>query len=208
MIIYGTSSKNLGSRKIQGAKCPNCEATEIHAQATSSYVTLFWIPIFPYRKKFNIECKSCMQVLEKKQMPQQLKDKLALEKGHFKTPFYLFSGLIIVALLIGIAFYLSGQHDKKLAENVRNLEPKDIIVFKEKSKEYSFMKVVEVRNDTIMINYGQYAYEGRKPSASTIAKERAGKTDFFNTELYFLVQKQIDSFHTTGDIVEIYKYDK
>ncbi|QHI35922.1 hypothetical protein IMCC3317_12700 [Kordia antarctica] len=205
MIIYGTNSKNLGSRKLQGVKCPNCEATEIHAQAVSSYVTVFWIPIFPYRKKYSTVCKNCTQVLKKKEMPQSLKDKLAMEKGHFKTPFYLFSGLIILALLITLAFYLSGQHDKRLAENVGNLQSKDIVVFKVAHKEYSFAEIETHSNDTIYMRYGNYTYDGYKPSESKVEKLKASETDFFSTEIDFFTQKQLDSLYAKGEIAEIYK---
>lgn len=205
MIIYGTNSKNLGSRKLQGAKCPNCEAVEIHAQAVSSYATVFWIPVFPYRKKYSTVCKNCTQVLKKKEMPQPLKDKLAMEKGHFKTPFYLFSGLIILALLIGLAFYLSSQHDKELEKNLANLQSKDIVVFKVASKEYSFAEIKNHSNDTIYMHYGNYTYDGYKPSESKIEKLKASETDFFDTETYYFTQKQLDSLYAKGEIAEIYK---
>lgn len=207
MIIYGTSSKDLGTRKLQGAKCPNCEATEIHAQAVSRYADVFWIPIFPYSKKLFTVCGNCQQVLEKKQMPAQMKDKLEMEKHHFKTPFYLFSGLIIIALLIGFGVYSSNKHDADIAENVKHLATDNVIVFKEKSKEYSFAKVFEVRNDTIIVNYGQYVYEGgySAPSESEFNSKKATVTKFYAEDLSFYLQSEIDSLYAKGEIVEIYK---
>ncbi len=207
MIIYGTSSKDLGTRKLQGVKCPNCEATEIHAQAVSRYADVFWIPIFPYSKKFFTVCGNCNQVLEKKQMSQQMKDKLEMEKNHFKTPFYLFSGLIIIALLIGIGIYMSKSNDAAMAENVKHIEANDVIVFKEKSKEYSFAKVTEVRNDTIVIKYGQYVYEGgySAPSESEFNSKKATVTDFYAEDLSYFLQSEIDSLYGKGELVKIYK---
>lgn len=207
MVIYGTNSKDLGTKKIPGAKCPNCDANEIHVQAVSRYATLFWIPVFPYAKKLFSVCGNCEQVLEKKQMPQQLKDKIDMEKSNFKTPFYLYAGAIIIALLIGFGIYSSGQHDKELAENVKNLQSEQIIVFKEKSKEYSFAKVVEVKGDTIFANFAQYVYEGgySAPTISEFNSKKAGVTDFYSEELSYYLQSEIDSLHKEGLIVEIYK---
>ncbi|WP_430412699.1 hypothetical protein [Kordia sp.] len=204
MIVYGTSSKDLGTRKIQGAKCPNCEASGIYVNAISRYATVFWIPVFPYTKKYFSVCKNCEQVLQKKEMPQQLKDKLEMEKHHFKTPFYLFSGLIIIVLFIGYAFYASGKHDEELTKNVNNLQAKDIIVFKVSSKEYTFAEVDEHSNDTIYMKYSNYSYEGRKPSENTFKKERESVDVFFDDSIYFFTQKGIDSLYTKGEIVEIY----
>jgi hypothetical protein len=207
MIIYGTSSKDLGTRKIQGVRCTNCEANEIYVNAISRYADVFWIPVFPYAKKFFSVCKNCDQVLEKKEMPQQLKDKIEIEKHHFKTPFYLFSGLIIIALIIAYAFYASNQHDVDMANNVKNIEANDVIVFKEKSKEYSFAKVTEIRSDTIIVQYGQYVYEGgySAPSESEFNSKKATVNDFYEEDLSFFLQSEIDSLYGSGDLVEIYK---
>ena len=207
MIIYGTSSKDLGTRKIQSAKCPNCESNEIYVNAISKYADLFWIPVFPYSKKFFSVCQNCEQVLEKKEMPQQLKDKVDMEKHHFKTPFYLFSGLIIIALLIGYAFYASSQHDKEMADHVTHIEANDIMVFKEASKEYSFAKVVEVRNDTIFIKQGQYSYEGgySAPTKSEFISKSETVTDFYAETTDYILQADINDLYEKEELVEIYK---
>ncbi|WP_046757931.1 hypothetical protein [Kordia jejudonensis] len=206
MIVYGTGSKDIGTRKIQGAKCPNCESTEMCVNVTSNYAQVFWIPIFPMSKKFLSVCLHCDQVLEKKEMPQQLKDKIDMEKHHFKTPIYLFSGLAIIALLVVYAFYASGKHDEELAANVKNLEAKDVVVFKVSSKEYTFAEVNKKSNDTIYLNYSSYTYEGRKPSESKYKKEKATISDFYSyDDTYYFTQSEIDSLHQIEELVEIYK---
>ncbi len=207
MIVYGTNSKDLGTRKIQGAKCSNCETNEVYVNAISKYAHIFWIPIFPYSKKYFSVCKNCEQVLEKKEMPQQLKDKLEIEKHHFKTPFYLFSGLIIIALLIGYGVYASNQHDKEMAEHVTHIEADDIMVFRNGSKEYSFAKVIEVRNDTIFIKQGQYSYEGgySAPTKSEFSSKAATVTDFYTETIDYVLQADINDLYEKEELVEIYK---
>lgn len=205
MIVYGTGSKDLGTRKIQGAKCPNCESNEIYVNAISRYADVFWIPIFPFSKKFFSVCQNCEQVLEKKEMPQQLKDKVDMEKHHFKTPFYLFSGLIIIALLIGYGIYASSQHDKEIEESVSNLQPKEVIMFKEGSA-YSFAKVEAHSNDTIYIKYSNYTLSGHEPSRAEFIEESNKDDDFFNNDIYYHTQQQIDSLYSSGDIIEIFKF--
>lgn len=206
MIVYGTNAKDLGTRKLQGAKSPNCESSDIYATAVVKYVHIFWIPIFPYSKKYFTTCEGTGQVLEEKEMPQQLKDKLNLEKHHFKTPFYLFSGLIIIALLIGYGIYASSQHDKEVKESVSNLQPKEVIMFKEGSG-YSFAKVEAHSNDTIYVKYSNYTLSGHEPSKSEFIEESAKGGDFFNDDIYYHTQQQIDSLYTNGDIIEIFKFE-
>lgn len=106
MIIYGTGSKNLGTKKLQGTKCSNCESTDMHVQAISRYASIFWIPIFPFSKKLFSICNHCKQTLTKKEMPQQLKDKVELEKSNFSTPFYLYIGLALILAFIGWFMYI------------------------------------------------------------------------------------------------------
>ena len=155
MIVYGTGSKDLGTRKLQGVKSPNCENSDIYATAVAKYAHIFWIPLFPYSKKYFTTCEGTGEVLEEKDMPQQLKDKLALEKHHFKTPFYLFSGLILIALIAAYAVYASYEHDKEMAENVTHIEANDIMVFREGSEEYSLYFLINI----IHVNLSQGIYK-------------------------------------------------
>ncbi|WP_298423573.1 hypothetical protein [uncultured Kordia sp.] len=207
MIVYGTSSKDLGTRKLQGVKSPNCESSDIYATAVVKYAHIFWIPLFPYSKKYFTTCEGTGQVLEGKEMPQKLKDKLALEKHHFKTPFYLFSGLIIIALLIGYGFYASNQHDKEMAEHVTHIEANDIMVFRKGSKEYSFAKVTEVKNDSIFIKLGQYSYEGgySAPTKSEFNSKTDTVSDFYAETTDYILQADINDLYEKEELVEIYK---
>lgn len=207
MIVYGTGSKDLGTRKLQGVKSPNCENSDIYATAVAKYAHIFWIPLFPYSKKYFTTCEGTGEVLEEKDMPQQLKDKLALEKHHFKTPFYLFSGLILIALIAAYAVYASYEHDKEMAENVTHIEANDIMVFREGSEEYSFAKVIEVKNDTIFVNLGQYSYEGgySAPSKSEFNSKASTVTDFYSEDIDYILQADINDLYEKEELVEIYK---
>lgn len=205
MIIYGTGSKDLGTRKLQGAKCPNCEANEIHVQAVSKYFDVFWIPILPYSKKYFSICGHCKQVLKKKEMPQQIKDKLEVEKHHFKTPIYLFTGIVLIAFLIAYLFYDASKDREQLTVHVKNLEPKDVIVFDVLSKEYSFAEVVQHSNDTIYMYYGNYTVD-KAPSQHEVDEKRKELADFFSEDVFYFTQKQIDSLHEKGEIKTIFKY--
>jgi hypothetical protein len=207
MIIYGGSSKDLGTRKLQGAKCPNCEATDIHVHAVVNYGTLFFIPLFPTNKKYSSICGNCDQVLTKKQMPQQMKDKLALEKHHFKSPLYLYAGLGIIALLIGFLYYSMIQDKKELLQNTQNLQEKEVVLFQvRESDEYTFSKIIKHSNDTIYIRHSNYSYAGDKPNQSEYEEVLKKEDEFYSEAIYYFTQKEIDSLHVKGEILAIFKY--
>jgi hypothetical protein len=205
MIIYGGSSKDLGTRKLQGAKCPNCEATEIHLHVVVQYGTLFFIPLFPANKKYSSICGNCDQVLTKKEMPQQMKDKLALEKHHFKSPIYLYAGVVIIALLIGFLYFSMIKDKEEFNNNVKNLQPNSIVVFKIDYDQYSFAKVLTHNSDTIYVQHSNYVID-QNPSQSQYERESKKKIDFFEEETFYFLQKQIDSLHEKGEISKIFKY--
>lgn len=205
MIIYGGGSKDLGSRKLQGYKCTNCEATDVHVHAVVQYGTLFFIPLFPANKKYTSVCGNCNQVLIKEQMPQRMLDKIKLEKHHFKSPVYLYAGLVIIILFVSYLAYSIIQKEKELEKNLQNLQPKSVVVFKVNSEEYSFAEVVSHRNDTVFMYYGNYVID-QSPDRADIDEEREKVKDFFSEDLFFFTQKELDSLYDKGEIEEIIKY--
>ena len=191
MVFYGTGSKDLGSKKIPNEKCPLCEAQNtIEVHGVSKYFDVFWVPVFPYSKKLIPFCTSCETEITKKQIPASLKEKIALEKSFFKTPITLFSGLIIIAGIVGWISYTSSKH-KDYAN--------DVMVLKQSSKEYSFALVDGVENDTVYFKNSNYSFN-QKPTKSDYTEGLAEKTDFFDMETYYYTQSQIDSVHKIKEL--------
>ncbi len=102
MIIYGTGSKDLGEKFIPNEKCPHCgEYNKIHVHGIARYFDVFWVPIFPFSKKIEVFCHGCENEIKKQLISTSLQNKIDLEKSSFKLPVYLFSGLIVIGLIIG-----------------------------------------------------------------------------------------------------------
>ena len=79
-----------------------------------------------------------------------------------RTPFYLYSGLIIIGLfvLFMIKVNLDTQGEKKLF--VKNPKPGDVYLIRdevEKKVSYYFFKVVEVRDSSIILNHNRFVYD-------------------------------------------------
>ncbi len=207
MIVYGWNSKHLGEQKLEGATCPNCEGNSIHAQGQAKYFHVFWIPLFPYGKKLTAHCDSCGETFSKKGMTPKMKDKLGLVKSAFKTPIYLFSGSVLIAAVVGWIFYSASKHKENVALTIQDLQPDDVLLFKGNGRNYNFAKITEHRSDTVFFVNGNYYYEGGKPSRYDYEKEVVKVQDFFDTQEYFLTQKEIDSLYASEEIVDILTVD-
>ena len=198
-MIYGSGSKNLGEIKIDNESCPNCKENTIFLHGFAKYFHIFWIPIFPvYKKKITV-CHSCEVEIPKKERSQSLKDKVELEKSNFKTPLYLFAGLIIILSLIAYLEFNSRKHKDFVKDRINHLEENDVIVFKQSSSEYSFAKVEEVKNDTVYFVNSNYSLN-QIPSLTDYIAGLEEKEDFFSEEVYLYSQKEIVSLNSIGEI--------
>jgi hypothetical protein len=210
MLIYGTGSKTLGSKKLQAERCPECDSNDIHITCVAKYFHIFWIPFFPTDRRIFPECHSCNQQLTI--TDQKTLDKMKMEKKNFKYPFYLFSAAILIVLLIAYLTYDSIQHDKEVAQNLKELQVSDVIVLKSTlspKQEYYYCRVIEIRPDTIIYNVSNYSYQDGVPDESSYRRDKGEYLDFFNIKdsLYF-TQKEIDSLYKVDEIYDLYRLEK
>jgi len=205
MIIFGTNTKLLGKKRIPGEKCPSCESKEVYLIGLAKYTHIFWIPIFPYSKKAQPICSNCDLEINKKDIPQRMINKIRLEKKIFKIPIYLYIGSVVIASLLYYGVYASNKHYEEVAGNIKNLNSKDVVVFKNNDRTYSFGKVTDIKSDTIFFNFSNYAYEGGSLSEADYNAERLKVKDFYNPEEYFLLQKYIDSLFDLNEIHDLYR---
>lgn len=205
MIIYGTGTKDLGTKKLSGAKCSNCQSSNMHIHGAARYFSLFWIPVFPFSKKLVVFCDDCQRVFNKKELDTSTKDKLGFEKKSFKIPTTLFSGVMIIAAFVLYALYDGYQKNQSLGKELKSLSAGQVIVFSESSNSYSFGKVSEVAGDTIFINFSNYVYEGGVPTHSRYLKEKNSVRDFYQSQLRYYLQSDLDSLYAVDKIERIYK---
>ncbi len=107
MIIFGTSSSIIHPAKLDGGCCPFCKTeNQMWIQGYRKYFHIFWIPFFPSWKKVYSICSHCKGVFEKYEFESKelIKCFEYFENHKIKTPWYHFTGiLILLALIIGIA---------------------------------------------------------------------------------------------------------
>lgn len=162
MIFYGTNSSRLKNGQLRGVECPNCnEQTSMNYSVFGKYFYIYWIPIFPIGKENILECNSCKRTFKLKELPQKIKDKFELEK-HKGIPFLHFSGLAIIALVIGYFSYSNAQHKEAEAEYIKAPAIGDIYSIKSESPgHFTTMKITKIEEDSIYVVFNNYEIDKR-----------------------------------------------
>ncbi|MFY7739204.1 MAG: zinc-ribbon domain-containing protein [Flavobacterium sp.] len=154
MIFYGTKASNIKNGQVINVDCPHCETnTSMNYAVFGKYAHIYWIPFFPIGKTTVAECNNCKRTFEYSELTQPIQTKLdrEKEKDGAKTPIWMFSGLGIIAVLVAIGIYSSGETEKKEAEYLKTPKVGDIYKFESNPGFYSTMKVESVLKDSLHV---------------------------------------------------------
>jgi zinc-ribbon family len=197
MIIYGTGSTKVTEESLMN-KCSHCNNNKLTAFVYSRYVDIFWIPIFPIGKYVSTQCSHCNQVLQEKQMPEDLKQTALSLKSVSKTPLKSFSGLIVIAGLIALGFFINIKSGKDTQKFSGQPMIGDTYYYKTSDGNYSTMKLVEMWADTLSFHMNEYVV-AKERKVNTIDKEKN-----YDTTLYYdYSKKEIDEWVKSDTVFQI-----
>lgn len=152
MIFFGTKEKEIKKGKLLNIVCPNCnENVSMNYLVETKYFHLYWIPFFPYKKVTIVGCNECEEVFESKKFSESIKNKLKRENElkPAKSPMWMFSGLIILAILIPLAILQSSKADDTKENYTKNPKIGDIYYLNPIPSKYTTMKIAAIEKDTI-----------------------------------------------------------
>ena len=201
MIVYGYNTKSIGQGELRNVQCTQCQTPNPHVEVMGSYAHIFWIPLFPFRKKAVAVCPGCQKVYEKADIPADWTSRIDEVKSGTSFPFYMFSGLGIIAVALIIGFFANMSNESKVEEYVKAPQVEDVYVMidpDEVEYKYYFAKVTEVREDTIYLAYSDYNY--------TQEPESMNAKDGFITEftLPFAIS-QMEEYLGESRVVDVYR---
>ena len=157
MIIYGTNGSK--GQTIQTTElCPICKQSQtIVIIPFYRYFHLFWIPFLPIGKKIAIGCEGCGNIINEKNF--QLSSEV---KSHIKIPKWHFLGLFLVVALFSYLIINDNietkANEKAIVEYISKPAIGDVYeYYLKETKEYSLMKVVDIKSDTICVVFNEYA---------------------------------------------------
>ncbi|MFZ4798645.1 MAG: hypothetical protein ACOYMA_14195 [Bacteroidia bacterium] len=156
MIVYGSKSKVLATENLMD-KCPNCGTqNSVELSVLQKYGHVFWIPFFPMGKTGISNCSHCKQVLELKEMPDNIKVSYENLKPSTKTPIWMFSGLALVAVLIIFGVITNKKKGEKNAQLIITPQSGDIFEIKTKDNQYTLYKIDQVVGDSVFVQTNNY----------------------------------------------------
>ncbi|WP_367915205.1 hypothetical protein [Leadbetterella sp. DM7] len=199
MIIYGVKATPIATENISDS-CSNCETPDsIQMILFNRYAHVFWIPFFPIGKTGTTQCLHCKQVLQKKEFTGNLRGKYEALKSGSKTPFWTFSGLALLSVLIIWGMVSSKQKDKKNAELILDPQQGDIYEIKKDYAQYTLYKVDHVDGDTAFVLLNEY--ETNKVSGLTGLKQKGDEA--FIREPLPMLKADLKSMLEKGEILDI-----
>ena len=162
MIVWGSSSLNIKAKNL-GAACKVCETSSVSLSAVQRVFTLYWIPVIPLNKVTQVICQSCSTAYPLDVYAEYLGSR----EKKFKTPWYSFSGLIIVMFLFIVAYISVFNSENRIQAFKDSPKAGAYFIFKYdeekyKSTPYVFAKIEKVTEGKIKIYYSKYAYPKEK----------------------------------------------
>lgn len=151
MVFFGTSEKEVKSGKISNVICDYCqENVNMYYTITSRYFHLYFVPLFPFKRNTVLACESCETVFISKRFSTIQKSKLQRENElkPARNPVWMYSGVLLLTLLIPLAFLQSKKADEKKLEYKNNPMIGDVYFLSLPNK-YTTMKIAAVDKDSV-----------------------------------------------------------
>jgi hypothetical protein len=156
MIIFGTKGEKL-AQEILATTCPNCGSqNSIYMYVFQQYAHVFWIPFFPIKKTGISQCTECNQVLNPEGMPISLTYAYNELKAKTKTPFWMFSGMALLAVIMIIGVVSEKIRHNNTAQYILAPRHGDIFEIKTTWNTYTFFKVQQVNSDSVFVRFCNY----------------------------------------------------
>ena len=199
MIIYGWNNRVIKESSFDKLACPHCENENAKIKVVGFYFHIFWIPLFPYKKKLFYECDHCKHTVEDANLADQFKEVLGKLKQSVKFPKYMYSGSGLVLALIVALFLNADQREKREIEYLANPQVGDIYHLKDNDEttefKYYLWKAEEIFDDSLYITANAYNYDG-------IPDALLAEDGFFET-FYVVDRKSLLELYEEGDMVKV-----
>jgi hypothetical protein len=154
-IIHGKRGLRIKSYTDSSQQCSNCKSFDLRVAIYRRYFHVFFIPFFPIGIKSSaLWCHDCGQQFRMDSLQTQY-------EKNTKTPFYLYTGPILIGLLILLLVNESIKSGKKNKEFVQNPKTGDVYLIRDdsgKTTSYYFLKVASIHGDTLSVFHNKYEY--------------------------------------------------
>lgn len=157
LIIFGRRTARIAHFIDNDQICYPCKEFDREINVYQHYFHFCFIPVFPMgAKRMEIRCKNC---------GDETRSELIIKKyeGRARTPFYLYSALILFAGLAAFWFYWNKNNEKNKMEYVAHPAVGDVYnISKEENytTNHYFLRVAAIQGDSVMLLHSNLEYTG------------------------------------------------
>ena len=211
MIFFGSKGKVVAGEVVQGVQCESCQNSQHTSFGILNYFHLYWIPTFLTSRKAGIECMHCKQTLVGDELPSHLAAQI--KSGVFTTgnTLPMFSGLIIIGVLIMMGVYAVQQDDAREATYIAQPAVNDYYVvnltemFDEVDAEYPYglMRITDVSSTGIEMQVGNMAYNKASGVQKDIRQGKASADTYYGSDILLFELADLQQLKNSGAVYSI-----
>ncbi|GEL09304.1 hypothetical protein SAMN05192550_1700 [Flavobacterium glycines] len=152
MVLVGTQTTLIQEGQLSDIDCTNCSCKDsLHFQIYSKYVHITMIPLFAVGKIFECECSNCNKEFDFEDFSENEKQKILNQKEikEAETPWWTYSGIVILLGLIIFSINSYFDNDKLTKERINTPTTGDVYVLKLDTGYYSTLKIDTITHDSI-----------------------------------------------------------
>ena len=211
MIFFGTRGKTVTGQQVTGPQCPNCGNGVFTSFGVQRYFHLYWIPTFPTKKHVGVECTNCKHAMIDDQIPGMMIDDIRSSVFSTASTLPMFSGLAIIAVLVGFVFY-AGERDRQ--QETAYLDHPAINdyyvvdytrIFEDVDPDYKYgvMQISAIDGDEITFRLSNYSYNLASGVRDDIRKGTAAKDDYYAQDAIWFDADSLAEMQKDGTIKSI-----
>jgi len=192
--------KRLVADTILDAPCPKCHSTgTMRMVIYQKYATLFFIPFMPNGKEAVTSCQNCHAVYDKAVFTESQKQSYKEIK---KLPsWWMYSGLAIIAAILGLAINTGIEESRKTARLVLTPVTGHIYDVKLEDKVFTLLKVTAVKGDSVYLVENQFIADDYSGFSGLHEKP-------FRNDAHAVPKKQIKEWYDSGVIRNVTTYEE
>ncbi len=197
MIIYGSRHK-VAAQETYPGKCVHCDQiATVQFVVIQRYAHVFWIPFFPIGKKGASVCSHCKQALNEKQFNDDYHHFYNQVKLNRRPPVYMYSGLILIGLLVISAVISSNKHQAELRKRLAHPQVGDIYSIKEGYDRYTLYKVAHTSKDSVYLLFHMMEINKER------GLDKLRSIDVYGNEQQAYPLGEIEAMYNEGKLVNI-----
>lgn len=198
MIIYGWRASHVKSEISDTITCSNCQSSKTTLFSVfSRYFHIFWIPLVPYGRKGGSVCQNCGMEFLSGEMVDPYKKAYIELRQQTRIPFWQFSGLLIIIVLVSYFTFANYQEEQNTAKFTAEPLIGDIYFYKSENGNFTSFILKQVDEDSVTVLHNNY--ESTTKSRLDEIDIPANYTDVY----YRLPLDELSKMKTNNELIKV-----